>query len=145
MSKNTMIEHIGVVSEITDDSIFVKLEVQSACASCHAKNVCGADGNTKIVEINSNDKSYRIGENVNVKLRESLGMKALFLGYLLPFIVLISTLIIFINIGISEGLSAVLAILFLIPYYTILYFLKDKLKKEFDFKIEKLINYVNNT
>jgi sigma-E factor negative regulatory protein RseC len=138
MNKNAMIEHIGVVSYITSNSIFVKLNVKSACAGCHAKNACGADSTTKIVEITSNDPSYQIGEEVNVKLRESLGMKALLLGYISPFLVLVIALILFINIGLTEGLSAILAVTLLVPYYTTLYFFKDKIKKKFDFQIEKI-------
>lgn len=132
-----MIEHVGVVNEITSNSIFVKLNVESACSGCHAKNVCGVDSGTKIIEIISNDKSYHIGEYVNVKLKESLGMKALFLGYIMPFIVIVSALFVFIFAGLSEGLAGIFAILLLIPYYVVLYFFKNKIKREFDFKIEK--------
>jgi sigma-E factor negative regulatory protein RseC len=137
-----MIEHKGIISNIDGNSIFVELYVQSACASCHAKGMCGADSATKIVEVISFDTSFfSIGELVNVKLREHLGMKALLLGYLLPFIILIAFLIFFLSaLNLSEGLSAILAIAMLIPYYFILYLFKDKLKKEFDFKIEKILN-----
>lgn len=138
MNKNAMIEHKGVVAEIKVDSIYVELNVQSACASCHAKGGCGVNNSTKTVEIISNDKSYSIGEAVIVKLRESLGMKALFLGYILPFIILVLSLIIFISTGTHEGLAGVLAITILVPYYSTLYFFKDKIKREFDFKIEKI-------
>lgn len=134
-----MIEHIGVVSEINDSAIFVELTVQSACSSCHAKGLCGVDSKQKIVEVTNTDKSfYKIGETVNVKLRESLGIKAIFLSYILPFLVLVISLITFIQINISEGLSAILALALLSLYYFILYFFKDKIKKEFEFKIEKI-------
>jgi len=139
MNKDAIIEHKGTISEIKNNSIFVELNVQSACSSCHAKGMCGFDRATKTIEIITTDISYEIGEIVKVKLNESLGMKALFLGYILPFLILATTLILFLAVTkLSEGLSAILAISLLIPYYLILFLNKDKIKKEFDFKIEKI-------
>ena len=138
MGKSKNIEHKGIISEIRDGSIFVDLNVESACSSCHASGVCGVDSAMKTVEVRTDDSSFSIGDQVNVILRESLGMKALFLGYILPFVVLTLSLIILLEIGLSEGLSGLLSILLMGPYYLILYFFKDKIKREFNFNIGKI-------
>lgn len=137
--KNTkVIEHKGIISEIRDGSIFVDLSVKSACSSCHASGICGVDTAQKTVEVRTNETGYSVGEHVKVVLRESLGMKALFLGYLLPFIVVVSTLVLLLSFNISEGLSGLISVLILAPYYLVLYFFKDKIKREFNFNIGKI-------
>lgn len=138
MRKNATIEHRGVVSEMRDNMILVDLSVQSACAACHAKGVCGGDSELRTIEVRTDKKSFDIGESVNVIMKESLGMKALFLGYLLPFIVVVATLFIFIGVGLSEALSGILALVFMVPYYIVLYLFKDRIKREFNFDIEKI-------
>jgi sigma-E factor negative regulatory protein RseC len=137
MSKNETIEHIGVISEIRSNLILVDLSVQSACAACHAKGVCG-EGEQKTIEVRTDKNFFNVGEKVNVIMRQSLGMKALFLGYLMPFIVVVSTLFTLMMLGVSEGISGLLSIVLLGPYYYVLYLLKDKIKREFNFDIEKI-------
>ena len=138
MGKNSTIEHKGIVSEINENAIFVDLSVQSACAACHAKSVCGIDSAQKTIEVRTDNKSFTIGEKVNVVMRESLGMKALFLGYLLPFIVVITTLMILLSADFSEGFSGLISIIVLVPYYFVLYFFKERIKREFNFDIERI-------
>jgi sigma-E factor negative regulatory protein RseC len=138
MGKNSVIEHMGIVSEISDKSIFVELTVMSACSACHAKAMCSFDSEKKIIEIFNPTEHFAQGEIVNVVMRESLGKKALVLGYLMPFVVLISTLFIFSGIGIKEGVAGLLAIGMLAPYYLCLYLFKNKIRREFSFNIEKI-------
>ncbi|PLX08553.1 MAG: hypothetical protein C0596_06755 [Marinilabiliales bacterium] len=138
MSKNSTIEHSGVVSEITEDAVIVDLMVQSACSACHAKSVCGVDSAQKSIEVRTTNKAFSIGEKVNVIMRESLGMKALFLGYILPFLFVVTALLILLETGSSEGLAGLVSLSVLIPYYITLYFFKDKIKREFNFYIEKI-------
>ena len=138
MSKNSTIEHKGVVAEIKNEAILVDLIVQSACAACHAKSVCGIDSSLKTIEVKTDKKLFSIGENVKVVMQSSLGMKALFLGYVLPFIIVVTTLLVLTSLNVSEGLSGLISILILAPYYLILYFFRDKIKREFNFDIEKI-------
>ncbi|MDD2385736.1 MAG: SoxR reducing system RseC family protein [Bacteroidales bacterium] len=138
MSRNSTIEHKGVVADVKSDAILVDLVVQSACAACHAKSVCGIDSSLKTIEVKTDKKTFNIGEKVKVVMRASLGMKALFLGYVLPFIVVVTTLLILISLNVSEGLSGLISILILAPYYLTLYFFNDKIKREFNFDIEKI-------
>jgi len=138
MGKNARIEHKGVISEIRDNMILVDLSVQSACAACHAKGVCGGDSEQRTIEIKTDKKSFDIGEIVNVIMKESLGMKALFLGYLLPFAVVVAALFVFLGVGLPEGVSGLLALASMLPYYIGLYLFRDRIKREFNFDIEKI-------
>ncbi len=137
-SKDKVIEHLGRVDAITTTDIRVVIVSQSACASCHAKGYCTAsDMAEKIVVITKPNHNYMVGEAVKVILKQSTGYKALFLGYLLPLIILITSLFIF-SAFTSEGKAGLFSLLMLLPYYAIIYLFKSKLSKQFIFDIEKI-------
>lgn len=139
MGKKKTIDHIGIIQEISAERILVKIENHSACSGCHAKGACSvADVKDKIIEID-NPKSidFNIGDRVNVICDEELGFIALFWAYLCPLILVLTTLFIgsiFID---SEKIYGIISVLILIPYYLILRLFKDKLRKRFNFRIEK--------
>jgi hypothetical protein len=60
------------------------------------------------------------------------------LGYFVPFIILILTLIILIPLTGSEGIAALSTLGIIALYYLALYFLKGKLAKKLTFRIEKI-------
>jgi len=137
MANTRNIEHAGVVHSINNEFIYVKILSKSACAACHAKSMCGmSDMKEKIIEVENNIQHLSIGDEVTVLLRESLGFKALLLGYLVPFIILIVVLAVLVIITQNELLSGLCALFSLIPYYVILFLLKSKIRKEFKFVIK---------
>lgn len=128
--------HAGVVQEVTDKKITVTIISASACSSCHAKGAClASDLEEKEVEIHQFTGKYFPGQAVNIVGQSSQGFKAAFYGYLLPFIAVFITLILSILITQSEGLSGILSLAILIPYYAVLYFFRNKLKNSFNFEI----------
>jgi sigma-E factor negative regulatory protein RseC len=132
------IEHPGVVERIDGKKIWVSIMPQSACGNCHSKSYCGmAEMAEKIVEVASQDyeKTYKVGQKVTVQLRKSLGYKALLLGYLIPFMIILLTLIIILAITNSELLSALTSISLVVPYYYILYLNREKIRASFRFFI----------
>ncbi|MBN1253573.1 MAG: SoxR reducing system RseC family protein [Bacteroidales bacterium] len=138
MSNNKTIEHKGIVKKINDKSIIVSIITNSACLSCQVKGSCNlSEIEEKEIEVLNFNNSYKIGENVEVFFKESLGFRALFLAYILPFLIVLSVLIIGKISNLSEGLSGLLSLASLIPYFTIIYFIKNKLKETFSFSIKK--------
>jgi len=90
----------------------------------------------KTIEITKTaDFNYKIGDEVIVYMKKSLGQKAVFYGYLYPFLLVLISLIAMLAITSNEGLSALTALALLVPYYYIIYKLKDKLSTTFEFKI----------
>lgn len=138
MTPGTII-HPGIIESITDDKLLVRILSRSACSSCHAKGACSvADIEEKIIEV-AKDRSHQWaqGENVMVRMDESMGRKAVIMGYIAPLVMLVVSIIIFLFIFSNEGLAALLSLLMLVPYYLILYLFRDRLKKEFRFRIEQ--------
>ena len=139
MSNSKSIEHKGRIESIDGNKINVNFLAMSGCASCHAKGVCSAaDMQEKSVEVFDFTNQYKLGEEVNVTLKQSLGFRALFLGYVLPFILILFILIILSAITKNEAISGIGALSVLVPYYLVLFLLKDKIRKKFTFTINKI-------
>jgi sigma-E factor negative regulatory protein RseC len=132
------ISHEGVITKITDDELEIKILAQSACAACHAKSACGmGEQAEKILTVpRPKDQDFALMQKVNVTMAIGQGNKAAVLAYLIPIVLLLAVLFTCLGLGLSEGLSALISIAVLIPYYTILYFQRDKLKRRFEYRIE---------
>ncbi len=138
MSTINKISHEGVVHSVENNKITVKIITHSACSSCKVQSICNPSESKEVfLDFNITNDLYKIGENVNVLIDEGLGFKALIFAYMLPFIFVISTIIIMLNLNISETISGITSLLILFPYYIILYFYREKIKKSFTFSLEK--------
>lgn len=132
------IEHQGIVSKTANGKVYVNLTNVSNCSSCHVQSMCQvSDVDKKEIEIiDSQSNKYKKGDKVDVSFSRSQGPKALFLGYLLPFLLVIATLFITFEISGDEVLAGISSLLILIPYYIVLYTFRSKLKREFTFKLK---------
>lgn len=133
-----MVIHPGIIESVESDRVLIKILSQSACSSCHAKGACTiADVEEKIIEAEPDpEREWKTGDHVMVSMQESLGRKAVLMGYGLPFVVLLVSIIVFLAVLKHEGLAALLSILMLVPYYSGLYLFRKKLRKEFTFRIQ---------
>lgn len=137
MSEET-VSHEGVITKIDDDTLEIKIIAQSACAACHAKSACTmSDQAEKVLTVPKPEgQDFQLFQKVKVVMAVGQGNKAAIFAYLVPIILLLAALFICLGIGLSEGLSALIGIAALIPYYFILYLCRNQLKKKFDYRIE---------
>jgi len=135
------VSHSGVVQEITADGIVkVSIVSKAQCISCQLNKSCSiSDVKEKVIEIDNYGGVLKIGEMVDVALKESTGFKALFLGYIFPFLFVFITLIILTNYSDNELMVGLVALSTLIPYYFTIYLLQNVIKKEFSFFVHKQI------
>ena len=73
---------------------------------------------------------------MEVVLKASMGMKAVWLGYFLPLVVLLGVILGLVALGVAEvpaGLSGIGAVA---VYYLLLWLFRDRLKKEYIFTIK---------
>ena len=138
MKDTETISHEGVVTKIADDELEIKILAQSACAACHAKSACGmGEQAEKILTVpRPKDKNFALGQRVNVRMAIGQGNTAAILAYLLPILLLLAVLFTCLGLGLNDGLSALISIVALIPYYIVLYLKRDQLKKRFEYSIE---------
>ena len=136
------IKHQGIVENINGSHLSVRIIQTSACAACSVKGHCSsADSKDKIIDIiDTAASSYRVGEKVMVIGETSMGMMAVVLAFIIPFILLIFSLFLFMALMENELYSALLSLAILIPYYFILWLNKTRLKQKFSFTIKPINN-----
>ncbi len=90
----------------------------------------------KVIEVKNDHKSVlKPGDHVDLVMTRSMGNKAVILGYFLPFVFVLVTLLI-LSAFLNELWAGLLSLSVLVPYYIILSLFKDRLSRTFEFKIE---------
>ena len=140
MPESAEISHTGTVKSIEGNVATVEIQVSSACATCKATSFCGSSesGSRSIEAHIGPDQNVSVGDEVRVLMTQVMGTKAIIIGYVIPSVVVLAGLFVLIGVGINEGIAALISLGLLTIYYVVLYLLRNKLKKEFNFKIERL-------
>ena len=135
------IKHKGIVEKIDGFHLQVKIVQTSACSSCSIKGHCQAsESKEKFIDVfDSNAASYHVGEQVYLFGSTSMGMRAVILAFGIPFLIVMSALILSLSITGDELVSAFISLASLIPYYVVLYFTRDRMRKNFVFTIEHMV------
>ena len=136
---DTKISHSGIVESIREGCVQVRILQTSACAACKVAGHCHAsESKEKIVDVlNVRDTSrLKVGDNVTVCASRHVANRALLLGFGLPLLLLVSVLLIALKLLTDEGLAALTALLALVPYYVLLYLLRDRIRQKMAFFIE---------
>jgi len=138
MEASVCIEQKGTVEVITDRYIRVSIQRDTACGHCHAQSMCAlGDESRRSIEVMNTGTEVRIGDAVDVNISRSAGNKAVFLAYFLPFVLLMASLLILQSLGVKEWITGVVSLSILVPYYLVLYFFRNTLKRTFIFSIRK--------
>lgn len=133
------IRHAGVVETITEDCVRVRVTQTSACSACKLASHCSAsEQKEKVIEIfdRRSIAGHKVGENVVVSTSMQVGMRAVMVGFIIPFVVLVATLVVVLQLTGNEGLAALSGILSLVPCYLAIWLLRDRLRRRFTFVIE---------
>jgi len=135
--KNKIVTHPGIIKKIELNKVEVAIMVTSGCASCEVKGACTvSEVEEKVVNVSTtNTNSYRVGQMITIEMSQSLGTWAVLLGYVFPFLVLFLGLILFINLGLDQGLAGVFSLLLLVPYYSVLFLLRNYFNTRFTYNI----------
>ncbi len=124
----------GIVERVDEKYIRVKIHNQSACSMCYSKGVCTSLGSgERVVNVERpHDRVVLPGDSVDIEMVSTSGWMAVVFGYVIPFVLLIATLLIASNYA-GEAISAMLSLGILVPYYFILYLSRNRMKKYFRF------------
>lgn len=136
------IRHQGIVENIDGSHLQVRIVQTSACAACSVKGHCtSADTKEKLIDVLDDDaSSYHVGESVWVMGELSMGMQAVLLAFVLPFLLLFASLFILMSVWKDELSSALCSLALLIPYYYILWLFRKKLGRKFAFTVRPMRN-----
>jgi sigma-E factor negative regulatory protein RseC len=132
------LQHPGRIDKIEEDKITVTILSMSACSTCHSKSMCSvSEMEEKTIEIRNYDETqYEVGQQITVYMKKSLGTWAVLFGYFFPFLLVVISLISLIAITNNEGLSGLISLGLLIPYYFIIHLLKDRFRSTFEFSLK---------
>lgn len=136
MNKVETIRHEGIVESIGAKSCLVRILQASACSSCSARQLCRSnESKEKVIEVKGHYPTLQVGDNVTLIGSVRQGLRASVLAYVIPLIIMLVALYVGTRLG-GDGIGALAALLFLAIYYGILFLFRDKLDKQFSFKIE---------
>lgn len=135
--KDAIVKHKGVVEEVGDCRLNVKILQTSGCSSCSIKAHCSsAESKEHLIEVaDANASLYQAGDEVWVIGSTSMGKLAVWYGFLLPFFVVVLALFAFTTWLQDELMAGLCALACLLPYYLVLYLSKDKMKRTFNFSV----------
>ena len=154
------IKHTGTIIAIEGETVRVKIEQSSACSACQAKAMCtSTDKKEKIIEVamrqtaaltedrpaapdrrqnpEPRTENLKIGDTVEVIIKQRMGWKAVVIAYIVPLIVLVGTLAVLDMRMESEALAGVIALGVTGVYFIVLRLFRNKLQREFSFSIRK--------
>lgn len=140
-----MIEHEGVITRISNNIVSVKILQRSACSDCHAKGACmAADSKEKIIEVVDNSGDFKVNDLVVIEGKKSIGYKAILWAFVLPIVLILSTLSIVTSVFMwNETKAALTSFVVLVPYYAILYLFRHKMANSLRFTIKTKIDILN--
>ena len=138
MAKKNEITHRGKIIEITPDFTTVQIVVSSACSACHAKGLCGmSEDEEKVIMVPTDPYTvYQVGDEVQVMTKMSMGLKAVWISYVIPLLILMILILSLSSVIGNELLLGLVAIAGVALYYLGIWLFRDRLSNEFVFYIK---------
>lgn len=132
------IKHKAKVLEMTPDFTTVEIVVSSACSECHAKGLCGiSEEEQKVISLPTDPyATYNVGDEVELCTKRTMGMKAVWISYVIPLMVLMILILSLSAVFEKEYMRGLVAIAGVGIYYFVVWLFRDKLKNEFVFYIK---------
>ncbi len=139
MAGKKEISHIGRVVEMTPEFTTVEIISSSACSACHAKGLCGmSEEKVKAISVPTDPyATWNVGDEVKVMLKQSMGLKAVWISYVIPLIILMILILTLSAVGVNEVCAGLTAVGGVAIYYLVIYLMRNRLADEFVFYIKE--------
>ena len=140
MKQPHQIEHKGTVALIGRNFVRVDIEVMEACGACASRKACAmGQGTTREIMVYTDEAAkYSVGEEVNVSARQTMGLMAVLLCYVVPLVVLVAALAVAVALGCAEGLAALISLGVTALYYLLLALMQKRISRSVVFTINKI-------
>ncbi|MBQ2966249.1 MAG: SoxR reducing system RseC family protein [Bacteroidales bacterium] len=138
MSKRNEISHTGKILEITPDFTTVQIVVSSACSACHARAMCGmSEDEEKVIMVPTDPYAeHKVGDEVSVFTKMSMGLRAVWISYVIPLAVLMILILSLSSVVGNELLLGLVSIAGVAVYYLGIWIFRDRLSNEIVFYIK---------
>lgn len=124
------------------DTTEIEVEVcrPEACAVCKAKNACSEGSSAaKRMTLVNDGQGYQIGDQIQLIMRRSAGLKAVVIAYLIPVVLVVAALLIFQATTLSETTAALFTLGVLVIYFIVIRLLRGRIHHQLTIEIEKEI------
>ena len=129
----------GIVRKIEDGHLLVEITISSACGQCRAKSFCiPSEQKQELIEAqNPYNQTFTVGEVVTLNLQSSAGRKAVVLGYLMPFVVLLASFLLTFLFTDKEWIPVLVSLACTFLYFVVLHHFKKGMEEQFTFYVTK--------
>ena len=129
------VHHEGVVLTVKDGKARVEIVQTSACQACKAKHMClSSESKSKLIDAEVSG-TLNPGDRVEVSVREQLAWRAVWIAYVLPFLVMIALSV---WTDWNDAVVGGVSIAAIALYYLLLGLFKNRLQKQFSFTARKI-------
>ncbi len=134
------VSHVGKVISAEHGSVTVEIVSESACSACHASGLCGmSESATRTVTAFAGpSESYEPGETVEVVMKTSMGLKAVWISYVIPLAVFIILVLSLSAVRADELVCGLAGIAGVGLYYFLIWLFRDRLADSCVFVVRKL-------
>ena len=135
---NEKIGHSGVIESVEDGCLRVRILQESACAACKVAGQChAAESKEKIVDvyIQATD-GYTVGQTVTVTASKNAVKLSMAVAFGLPLVIMVLALVLTLLITGSEAKAGLAALLVLVPYYLMVWMMRNRIGAVVTFRIE---------
>lgn len=133
------VSHVGIVKSVDSRETVVEIVSASACSSCHAASLCSAaEAVRKDITVPTDPlHPCHVGEEVEVVLSRSMGMKAVWISYVIPLAILLILVVSLSIVNVHELLAGAAAVGAVALYYLVIYLMRKRLSEGYVFSIRK--------
>ncbi|MBX2963878.1 MAG: SoxR reducing system RseC family protein [Cyclobacteriaceae bacterium] len=131
------IEQPGFISSLNQGMMKIALVGSGGCSSCHKSLCMLRDISQREVEVPCADYTFQVGDEVLVRMKPSAGFTAVAWMYTLPFVLIMASMITALAFHVHEGVAGLVAVLVLVPYYSMLYLIRQRFNQSCKFEVLK--------
>ena len=132
------IHHTGIVLSVKDTMAKGQIVPSSACAACKAKAMCvSTESKEQIIDALMLEP-LRPRDQAQLTIREHVAWRAVLIGYILPFIVMIAVIaVLTLTTSLDEAVTGTIALCSIALYYLVLRLFRNRLEKQFSITARK--------
>lgn len=138
MGEKERVQHEGMVTKVSAQTLEVMIQSHSACSGCHAKGACGmAEMKQKTIVVRKPEMDFKPGDKVIVYASMNNAFYSVLLAYIMPSLLILTAIFSLEKSGSNELAAAVISLILLVAYFFILYLFRNKISKKIKFTVEK--------
>jgi sigma-E factor negative regulatory protein RseC len=88
------------------------------------------------VSVPCQGRKVKTGDTVTVFIEEKIGLAAVMWGYVAPLVVFLVIFFVFLFVTHQDGLSALIALVAIGPYYGFLWFFRERFQRMFSLQLK---------